>query len=277
MSRRAFLASVLMFLPLLHPAANGKEQPLQTISWPESGTPVVRFTFSKFKEVGGIGNLRTFMTETTAENLWTKKISNANFSLYLFDKNKVRIGEATLAVSDVRPGETVKFQTTISASGPPASLSIVAKYLPAELAPAAPARIVSLTVNSVPQEAALKVDGNDAGLTPKVVKLTAGKHLLEFTKEGFNAGRFPLEIGPDDASGGSVSYELGSSAHDTIELRDGSVVSGDLESVSATEVVVRAGGKDLSYDRNQIKKIMLVEREVVPEAQVVQPTQTSPK
>jgi hypothetical protein len=80
------------------------------------------------------------MTETTAENLWTKIISNANYSLYLFDKNKVRIGEATIAVNNVRPGETIKFETTISASGPPASLSIVARYLPPELGPAAPAR-----------------------------------------------------------------------------------------------------------------------------------------
>ena len=40
-----------------------------------------------------------------------------------------------------------------------------------------------------------------------------------------------------------MSYELGSSAHDTVELRDGSVINGDLESVSATELVIRIGGK----------------------------------
>ncbi len=51
--------------------------------------------------------------------------------------------------------------------------------------------------------------------------------MLEFSKEGFNPGRFPLEITADDASGGSVSYELGASAHDTVELRDGSILSGD--------------------------------------------------
>jgi hypothetical protein len=80
-------------------------------------------------------------------------------------------------------------------------------------------------VNSVPQGAVLKVDGTDAGTTPKMVKVGVGKHLLEFTKEGFNAGKFPMEVGPDDVSGGSVSYELGTSAHDTIELRDGSVLT----------------------------------------------------
>src|SRR5271170_2425253 len=265
MLRRALLVSVVILLPLLLPNAYGKEQPLQTITWPETGAPILQFTFSKFKEIGGLGNQRAFMTETTAENLWTRIISNANFSLYLFDKNKVRIGEATIVVSNVRPGETIKFETTISASGPPASLAIVARYLPPELGPAAPAKTISLTVNSVPQGAALKVDDNDVGQTPKIVKVALGKHMLEFRKEGFNPGSFPLEVGADDVSGGSVSYELGASAHDTIELRDGTVLSGDLESISATEVVVRAGGKDLSYNRNQVKGIMLVEREPIPQ------------
>jgi hypothetical protein len=50
--------------------------------------------------------------------------------------------------------------------------------------------------------------------------------MLEFEKEGFNSGRFPLEITSRDTSRGSVSYELGSAAHDTIELRDGSVLCG---------------------------------------------------
>jgi len=58
-----------------------------------------------------------------------------------------------------------------------------------------------------------------------------------------------------------VSYELGSSAHDSIELRDGSVLSGDVESVSATEVLMRIGGNVQRFDRNQVKRIGLVPRE----------------
>jgi hypothetical protein len=275
MSQRLRLR-VLLALFLMASAAYAKDQPAQVIVWPESGTPVLRFSFGKFKEVGSVGSERTFMTDTTAENLWGKLISNASFSLYLFDKNKVRIGEGMINLSSVSPGETVKFQTTIAASGAPASVSLVAKYLPAELGPARPPRTISITVNSVPQGAALKVDDKEAGTTPKIVQLGVGKHMLEFNKEGFNPGRFPMEIGADDASGGSVSYELGASAHDTIELRDGTVLSGDLQSVSATDVVIRAGGKDLSYDRNQVKRIMLVERAVAPPTPVAQPAQPHP-
>jgi PEGA domain len=276
MSLRKPLRAFFVVL-LLTSAIYAKEPPAQVIVWPESGTPVLRFSFTKFKEVGSIGNERTYMTDTTTENLWGKAIPNANFSLYLFDKNKVRIGEGVITLSNVGVGQTVKFQTTIAASGTPASVGLVAKYLPAELGPAPPARTISMTVNSVPQGALLKVDGIDAGTTPKIVQVGVGKHMLEFSKEGFNRGRFPMEIGPDDSPGGSVSYELGASAHDTIELRDGTVLSGDLESVSATEVVIRVGGKDLPYDRNQVKRIMMVEREAIPQMPVAQPAVTQPR
>jgi hypothetical protein len=115
------------------PSAYAKDPPAQVIVWPQNGTPVLRFTFGKFKEVGSLGSERSYLTETTTENLWHKPIGDANFSLYLFDKNKIRIAEATIAVSDIAPRETVKFQTTIASSGPPASVSVVAKYVPKEL------------------------------------------------------------------------------------------------------------------------------------------------
>jgi hypothetical protein len=241
--------------------AYAKDPPAQVITWPDSGTPVLRFTFGKFKEVGNVGAERTYMTETTAENLWSKRISDASFILYLFDKNKTRIAEANLMVSNVGPGETVKFQTSIASSGPPVSLSVVPRYLPKELGPVAPARTVSITVNTVPQGAGAKLDGADVGTTPKIVQVAVGKHILEFTKDGFNPGKFPFEIGPDDASGGSVSFELGTAVHDTIELRDGSVLSGDLVSVSGMEVVIKVGGSDQRINRNQVKQILFVQRQ----------------
>ncbi len=133
---------LLTFIGVL--AAHAKDPPAQLIVWPESGTPILRFTFGKFKELGSMGSQRTYTTDTLVENVWNKAISNANFSLYLFDKNKVRIAEAVINVSNVAPGETVKFQTTVASSGPPVSLSVVARYLPKELAPLAPPRLVSI-------------------------------------------------------------------------------------------------------------------------------------
>ncbi len=250
---------LLTFFAVL--AAYAKEPPAQIIMWPQTGTPVLRFTFGKFKEVGSLGSERSYVTETTAENLWSKPIANANFALYLFDKNKARIAEATITVSNIAPGETIKFQTTIASAGPPALLAVVARYLPKELGPVAPLRTISMTVNTVPQGASAKLDEVEVGTTPKMVQVAEGKHVLEFSKEGFNPGKFPFEIGRDDASGGSVSFELGTSAHDTIELRDGSVLTGDLVSVSGMDIVIKVGGNNQRLNRNQVKRILLVERE----------------
>jgi hypothetical protein len=56
---------------------------------------------------------------------------------------------------------------------------------------------------------------------------------------------------PDDVSGGNVGYELGTSVHDTVELRDVAALSGDVESVSATELLVRVGGTDPHINRTR--------------------------
>ncbi len=246
---------------VLFAAASAKEPPAQVIVWPASGPPVVRFSFGKFKETSAAGKQHNYTADVTAENLWNKKISSAEFSLYVFDKAKVRIGDGWISISDVSPGGVVKFQTFINASGTIASMELVPKSLPTELQAFLPPKTISITVNSVPQGAELKIDGTPAGTTPKIVQVVPGKHVLAFSKEGFNSGTFPLETTRDDVSGGSVSYELGTSAHDTLELRDGSVLSGDVQSMSATEVLIRIGGTVQHLSRNQVKRIVLITRE----------------
>lgn len=266
MKSRIYRHIFFLFFLLLVALVSAKDQPAQVMLWPDTGTAVLRFTFGKFKEIASVGNRRSYIVDTTAENLWGKVIPSASFSIYLFDKNKARIAEGYISLNNVGVGETVKFQTAMDASGVPVSLALAARDLPAGMGPPPAARKVSVTVNSVPQGALVKLDGQEVGTTPKIVQVGTGKHRLEFSKEGFNPGTFPLEIGPDDASGGSVSYELGTSVHDTVELRDGTVINGDVESVSATQLTVRMGGKDTIYPRNQVKRILFVERESSEEA-----------
>ena len=245
-----YLLTCLLLITL---SAFGKDAPQQVIAWPLSGTPVLRFSFSKFKELGSLGNERNYVTDTTVENLSSKPIPNGVFSIYLFDKNKIRIGDGSISVTNVGPGQSVKFQTMIQATGTPVSISLFES--------SQPPRTISMTVNSVPQGALLKVDGKEVGTTPKLIDVGIGKHLLSFSKEGFNAGTFPLEIGPHDVSGGSTSYELGTSAFDTVELRDGSLLNGDLVSISGMDIEMRVAGSLQHIDRNKVKRIMLVVRD----------------
>jgi len=246
---RLFLAAML-----LASSALAKDVPLQVIEWPATGTPILRFSFSKPKQFTGMGTSREFSLDTTAQNLSAKLIPAAHFTIYLFDKNKVRIGQEVISVENVAPGESVKFQTNILASGTPVAISLEDA--------GSTARSVSMTVNSSPQGAMLKVDGNEAGPTPRMINVGVGKHILTFSKEGFNTGNFPLEISAADVSGGSVNYELGAAAFDTIEMRDGSVLNGDLVSISGLDVEFRVGGAIQHIDRNKIKRVMLVQRDV---------------
>jgi hypothetical protein len=263
LSRLRISLLAFLFLPLIAIAA---EAPQQVVMWPVTGTWILKFSFGKFKSLGSNGSQRSYSTDVTAENLSSKLIALQRFTLYLFDKNKVRIGEAWMEVSNLGPAQTVKFQTTFSTSGNPVSLSVVSQ---SDIV-----KTISITVNSVPQGASVSVDGVDAGTTPKLINVGAGKHRLSFGKDGFKVGVFPLEIGPNDVSGGSVSYELSSASFDTIELRDGSVLNGDLNSVSGMDVVIRVGGVLQHIDRNKIKRILLTEREEP--AQEPAPSQTNP-
>ena len=163
------------------------------------------------------------------------------------------MGEDVISLTNLGPGETVKFETTVNASGQPASITLH------EISQAAKA--ITITINSTPQGAMLKVDGAEMGTTPRTITIGAGKHTLTFTKEGFTAGMFPLEISRNDLSGGSVSYELGAAAYDSIELRDGSLLNGDLVSISGMDVEIRVGGALQHIDRNKIKRVMLVQRD----------------
>jgi len=260
MKLKAVVIAATFFVLVVTCSLAAKDVPTEVINWPQNGSPVIRITLGKLKEISSVAGQHTYVIDTTAASLWDKKISHLGFNLYLFDRNKVRIGDGWITLDNLTPGQTVKFQTTIHAVGTPASFELAANSVPSELQPLAPPRKVSITVNSVPQGATLSVDGTEAGTTPKLVQLAVGKHSLAFTKEGFNSGTFPVEIGPDDASGGSVSYELGNSSHDTLELRDGTVLNCDLVSVSGMEISVRVAGTIQSLDRNKVKRILLTER-----------------
>ncbi len=258
---RRRLAALGTVLILASAAARAKD-PEIILSWP-ADKPIIKFTLGRFVQTGSMHKQNTYTVEVTAENLWGKRITGISFDVYLFDKNKVRIGDGFLQVNNLDPGQKTKFSMFVQSIGTPASLSLQPQRVPDELQGPRPAKTVPIRVYSVPSGANFKVDGQDAGTTPKLYKFTVGQHTLEFSKEGFATGTTTFEVGPDEIGGGAVTFELGGLSKDTIELRDGTVLTGDLVSLDATSVVVRIAGKDQKLDRNQVKRILLVEREIV--------------
>jgi hypothetical protein len=243
--------------------------------WPDQTSPTLKLSFGKFVQLATYNGELSLESRVLIENVSAKRIPLASFTIYLLDKDKVRIGNGALNFSDLDPGQQEKLVFQVRSLGIPVTLSLVA-HNDAEGIPTS-LKTVPLKVVSVPPGAALKVDGHDEGNTPATVHLTVGNHTLAFSKEGYASGSTPVDIKPDEAPGGSISFELGGLSRDNVELRNGTVLQGDVLSVNMMQVVVRVNGQDQAYDRNQVRKIILVERETVQQPAVVQPADTPPK
>jgi hypothetical protein len=252
---RVFLA-IFFCTPLL-----AKDPSSLVMFWPSAEKPTISLTFGKFQQLGAYGTQSSFVSDVTIKNMTDKPIPRASFTVYLLDRNKVRIGENVLQISDLGPEQQAKIAFQFSAVGMPSTLSLNARSdssgIPTSL------KIVPIQITSVPPGATLKVDGAEVGLTPKVIRLAVGVHKVEFSKEGYASGSTPLDITGDELPGGSVSFEMGGQWRDTVEFRDGRILLGDLMSVSPTSVVLRVDGKEQTFERNQVKRIILVEREAL--------------
>jgi hypothetical protein len=264
---------LLFLLPFV--GALAKSSPGLIMYWPTQEKPSLKLTFNTFQQMGGYGKKITLLSEVIVQNVSGKPIPHASFTVYMLDKDKMRIGNGVLVFDDLAPGESAKVQFQCDTVGTPATLALVA-HRDAEGIPNA-TKVVPLKIISVPAGAKLVVDGQDEGITPALVNLTVGTHKVELSKDGFAAAATPVDIKPDEMPGGSITIELGGLSLDTLELRDGTVVTGDVISLSLTEVVARVDGKDAKYDRNQVKRIMLVERITSEQPAVVQPVDTKEK
>jgi len=246
-----------------------KNEAAITMVWPDSGNPTLKLAFGKFVQTAEYAGQKTLICDVVVQNVSAKRIPHASLTVRMLDRNKVRIADSMLNINDLGPGESSKIPLQIFATGVPATLSLVAVNDPTGVPTSLKA--IPVKVVSVPPGASLKVDGKDSGVTPKLVSLTIGTHTLEFSKDGYAAGSTPIDITADELPGGSITFELGGLSRDTVELRDGTAVLGDVISMSITSVVVRVNGEDQTYDRNRVKKISLVERETVQQPSVTIP------
>jgi hypothetical protein len=257
------LAAILVLTGVFCPAKDAAV----TLLWPPN-KPAFKITFGKFQQVAAFPGPNAYVCDVVVENLTDKLVQRPSFTIYGNDKKNVRIGQGLLIAPDLDPHQQVKARFQLNSDGVPASLSI-----------ALGTKTIPLRVLSVPPGAMLKVDGQDSGVTPVMVKLAVGSHTLNLTKEGYAPGTTPLEVTPDELPGGSITVELGGLSRDTVELRDGTVLLGEVVSMSLTSVVVSIDGKEQTLERNQVKKMILVERQVTQIPVVIQPApvQSQPK
>jgi len=251
-----------------------KPEPSIVMLWPDSAAPTIKLTFGRFVQLASYNGQLSLESQVLIENVSGKRIPLASFTVYLLDKDKVRVGNGNLSFTDLDAGQQAKLAFQVFSVGIPSTLSLVARNdgsgIPTSL------KTVPLNVVSVPAGAAIKIDGRDAGMTPTTVRVTTGNHVLSFSKEGYASGSTPVDIKPDEGPGGSISFELGGLSRDNVELRNGTVLEGDVISMSMTDLLVRVDGKDQTVPRNQVRKMILVERIVTQQPPVTQAVPVKP-
>ena len=218
------------------------------LPWPTADKPTLKFIVAKPQQSGLYNGQSIFVSEVTVQNVSNQPIPKSVFTIFVSDKDGVRIGRALLRLPEIRAMQTEKAQLQFSTAGVPTGAALLN------------GRTVPLKVLSVPSGATFKIDGAEVGITPRVADFTIGMHTIDLSKEGYAPASSPLEVNGDEAEGGGISFELGGLSNDAIQLRDGSVVLGDIISLSLTSIAVRVDGKEQKYDRNQVKKLILVQR-----------------
>jgi hypothetical protein len=245
---RTLFGWCVLLLAVLVPQLNSQSSASVTVQWPDADKPMLKLVFAGFARVGLVNGAGIYSSDVTAQNLSDQSMPRSVFTVNILDANGVKIGKARLQLDAIAPYRTGKSQIQFSAAGTPTNVALIA------------GKTIPLSVKSVPPGASFSVDGQEAGVAPKIYDFTIGSHTIEFHKEGYAPGSTQLDVAADELPGGSISLELGGLSQDTVELRDGTTITGDLVSMTLREAVFQVEGKAKTLDRNQIKKIYLVER-----------------
>jgi PEGA domain len=262
---RCVILSLILFVTLyssVHATTDKDPSANQTGSglvmfWPSQDTAILKLTFGRFQNLATYGSQMTLVSIVLVQNVSPNLVPKASFSVSLLDKDRVRVGSGTLVLDDLNAGESAKVQFQCESSGAPSVISIAARNnngVPVSM------KTIPMTVISVPAGASLKVDDKDQGLTPAKINVSIGTHQLQLTKEGFAVATTPLDVAPDEAPGGSITITLGGLSDDTVELRDGSILTGSVMSMSMEQIVIEVNGQKHTLERNRVKKMFLVER-----------------
>jgi hypothetical protein len=196
------------------------------------------------------------------ENIGETAFPNTDLTLVFYDKGNAIVGNGSLYLNQrLAPHQKIKQQITFEAVDKPVRVAFAAKDVSLSRDHHAVAHAVSMTFRSLPEGANIDIDGQKLGVTPKVLRVPEGSHLLVLTKAGYDKSDYPFEVRPDESNGGTVEVELPVSS-DILEMRDGTTISGDIESITWETLRVASGDKKVDVPRNQVKRIILVQRQV---------------
>ena len=242
------LGCSLLFLAVLTSPLSAQSSPPITVQWPDDTKPMLRLVFAGFVRVGLMKGQGVYTSEVTAQNVAGQSMPRSVFMVNILDANGVKIGGARLRWEAIPPYRTATAQVQFSAADAPAKVSLLA------------GKTIPLAVKSVPPGATFSCRRGGRGASlPSYLTLLSGHTRSSFTKTDMRPGSTQLDVGTDELPGGSITLELGGLSQDTVEMRDGTTATGDLISLTLQEAEFQSEGKTKTLERNQIRKIFLVE------------------
>jgi hypothetical protein len=105
------------------------------VTWPPE-KPALSLTFDKFRKQNGNAGQSSYVSEVTVLNLTDKQIPGETFTVYFFDRSRIKIGQASLQVTDLDAAQSAKIQFQFNSVGVPTSLRLSAKQQPPIVHPA---------------------------------------------------------------------------------------------------------------------------------------------
>jgi len=103
-----------------------KSQPM-VLLWPDQSTPTLKLTFGRFTQLAAYNGQLSLESNVLIENMSNKRIPQASLTVYMMDKDGVRVGNGMLSISDLEPSQQAKVAFQVFAVGIPASLRLVAR------------------------------------------------------------------------------------------------------------------------------------------------------
>jgi hypothetical protein len=97
-----------------------------TVLWPTSDQPLLKLTFGEFQQSGIVNGEGIFVAQVTAQNVSEQAMPRSVFTVFVSDKNGVRIARARLQLPEIPPYRTQNAQVQFSAAGSPAGVTLLA-------------------------------------------------------------------------------------------------------------------------------------------------------
>jgi hypothetical protein len=96
----------------------------RTLAWPPD-SPTPKFVLAEYQASGIVNGHGIFVSDVTAQNRSDQPVPKSVFTVFVMDKDGVRIGRGLFRLPDIGPKHTERSQIHFSVAGTPVSMKLL--------------------------------------------------------------------------------------------------------------------------------------------------------